>query len=355
MLLCNTPCRASGTKIIGGDSINPVIPLHTKAGKANFQKSRVEKVLKEGSLREVRNSMKQDQNRKYAVFLITLSSLLFAVMQLAVKLSSGNIGTMQQVFFRNIISMAVAYILIKKKHLPLFGERKYQPALFARSLAGFLGVVMLFYASAGARQADVSVLSRTSPVWVTLFAALFLKEKISKIQLPVIVLCLAGTLVSMQPSFDSSFLPMLLAALTAVVSGLAYTLVAYCKGKVSPLTVIFHFSLFSTIVSGFLMIPTYVIPTVSDLIMLALVGICGSFGQVALTYAYQLAPASEVSIYAYSGIIFSALLGFCFLGESISVSTLLSAVMIVGSAVWYYRYNRRHGVSTKTEQVYAHE
>ena len=64
--------------------------------------------------------------------------------------------------------------------------------------------------------------------------------------MPVIALCLAGTVVAMRPSFDSNILPLLLAAATAVSSGLAYTMIAFCKGKVHPLTVIFHFSLFST-------------------------------------------------------------------------------------------------------------
>lgn len=52
------------------------------------------------------------------------------------------------------------------------------------------------------------------------------------------------------------------------------------------------------------MIPSFVVPTPRDLIMLILIGIFGAGGQIGLTYAYQKAPAAEVSIYDYSGIIF---------------------------------------------------
>ena len=272
-----------------------------------------------------------------------LSALMLSMMQIFVKLSSGHIGTYQQVFVRNLISMAVAYLFIKKKHLAPLGTKADQVVLFSRSFWGYTGMVMLFYAAKYAKQADVAILTRTSPVFVTLFAALFLKEKITKIQIPVIVLCLGGAYVAMRPSFQSNFLPLFLALLSAVTSGIAYTLVAYCRGRVDPLSVIFHFSLFSTVAAGFMMIPSYTVPTLGDSAILFMIGICGSFGQIGLTYAYQMAPAAEVSIYQYSGIIFTAALGYFILGESIACTSLLGAVMITGASVWTYIYGKRTG------------
>ena len=192
-----------------------------------------------------------------------------------------------------------------------------------------------------ARQADIAVLNRTSPIWVSLFALLILRERISKVQIPVILLCLAGAVAAMRPSFDSNTLPLVLALLTAVSSGLAYTMIAFCRGQVAPMTVIFHFSLFSTIAAGFLMIPSFVVPTPRDLIMLILIGIFGAGGQIGLTYAYQKAPAAEVSIYDYSGIIFSAILGYVLLGESLSLSTIVGAALITAGGLWSYCANRK--------------
>lgn len=140
------------------------------------------------------------ENRKQAILLMTLSSASFCLMSLVVKLSATNIGTLQQVFFRNLVSLFIVGFLIYRKKLPFLGEKKYQPALCARSFFGFLGVVMLFYATAHARQADVAIISRTTPIWTTLFAALILKEKISRVQIPVIALCLAGQLCRHAPS-----------------------------------------------------------------------------------------------------------------------------------------------------------
>ena len=66
--------------------------------------------------------------------------------------------------------------------------------------------------------------------------------------------------------------------------------------------------------------------------MLILIGIFGAGGQIGLTYAYQKAPAAEVSIYDYSGIIFSAILGYVLLDESLSLSTIVGARDLKGAA-----------------------
>lgn len=271
-----------------------------------------------------------------------LSSASFSLMSLVVKLSSTNIGTLQQVFFRNLISLIIVGPIIHKQGLSFLGEKKYQPALCARSLFGFLGVIMLFYATANARQADVAIISRTTPIWTTLFAMLILKETISKVQISVIALCLAGSFVSMRPAFDSDIFPLLMAAATAVASGMAYTMIAFCRGKVAPLTVIFHFSLFSTVAAFFLMLPSFVMPSSSEWVLLLLIGVFAAGGQLGLTYAYQKAPASEVSIYDYTGIVISMLLGYFVLQEPLTLHSTIGGVLIICSALWSYRYNRHH-------------
>lgn len=278
-----------------------------------------------------------------------LSCLSFALMQLVVKLSSMNIGTMEQVFSRNLIGLFLSFALLRHYKLPLFGEKQHWPALLVRSFFGFCGMVFLFIATANAKQADVSMLSRTTPIWVSLFSFLFLKEKISKVQIPVIILCMAGAAVAIRPSFDSSVMPLIFALLTSVCSGIAYTAIAFCKGRVNPLTVIFNFCLFSTVAAGILMIPTFVWPTGKNLFHLLLIGLFGAGGQLGLTFGMQKAPASETSIYDYSAILYSSLLGFFVLGEKISISTAVGALLIIGGGVWSYLYNQLHSpIKNKT-------
>ena len=278
--------------------------------------------------------------KQKGILLMIFSALLFSSMQIAVRLSGGRIPVMEQVFFRNSISLIVAFILIRRNHLSVFGPRKYQKWLFGRSFFGFLGVITVFYASNNAAQADVAILSKLSPFLVTLFAVIFLKEKLSKVQIPALLLA--------NPSFNSNLWPLAMAFISSLTSGLAYTLLSYFKDKVDALTVIMHCSTFSMVASIPFMLADFVWPTPFELVCLLAIGLFGSFGQICLTYAYRMAPASEVSVYNYAGIPFSMVLGFLFLGEGISPTSLAGGALVVAASVMVYLYSGR---KARTAQI----
>lgn len=281
-------------------------------------------------------------NKTKAVLLMLISSFAFSVMQIFVKLSAAEVHTFEQVFFRNLISFFVAAFMVRRHHInPIPEIKKGGWALFGRSFFGFLGILLFFYAIAGAPQADVAMLNRSSPVFVTLFACLFLGEKINYVKIGSTILCLFGAYVAMQPSFDSNPLPLVCALLAAIAAGIAYTLLAYCKNRVSPHTVVLHFSAFSTILAGIFMIPHFTFPSVKTFFMLLMIGVFAAIGQILLTFAYQVVPASEVSIYQYSGVVFTAVLGYTVLGEPLSQQSILGGFLILTGIFWVFEYRKR--------------
>lgn len=282
-------------------------------------------------------------NRKTkAIFFMLISSFSFSVMQIFVKLSAAEVGTFEQTFFRNLISMIIAAVMIYREHRPVFPEiRKGSWALWGRSFFGFLGIVLFFYAAGSARQADVAMLNRSAPVFVTLFAGIFLKEKITPVKIASTALCLTGAYIAMQPSFASNPFPLLAALLAAVVSGIAYTMLSYCKNQVRPSVIILHFSALSTVCAAVMMVPSFVMPSPKTLFMLLMIGVFAAVGQFLLTYAYQQAPASEVSIYQYSGVVFTAILSCLVLNESLPVSSVAGGVIILAGIFWVFEHHKR--------------
>ena len=90
-----------------------------------------------------------ETQRTKGVILALLSTLSFSFMMIFAALNSPEIPLWEQTFFRNLIGIFVASFILIKNHQPLFGERKYWPQMFARSLFGLLAVMLLFYASGG--------------------------------------------------------------------------------------------------------------------------------------------------------------------------------------------------------------
>lgn len=275
------------------------------------------------------------------MLLMLLSTLSFSSMQIVVSKTSSKIGVMQQVFVRNLISLIIVGIILKRKKISFYGEKKYQPQLFARSFFGFLGVIFLFIAARNAYQADVTIITRTSPFMITILSVIFLKEKITKTQIAALVIAFAGAYIAADPKFDSSFLPMASALLSAFCNGICYTLLAYFKGKVNALTVIMHFSTFSTVAAVPFMIGNFAIPDLHDMLMLSLIGIFAAIGQITMTYSYRMAPASVVSIYSQLGIVFVAILAYVFLGEKPGSSSLIGGMLVITGSLLVYLNNKK--------------
>ena len=53
-------------------------------------------------------------------------------------------------------------------------------------------------------------------------------------------------------------------------------------------------------------------------------------------WAFERAPVGEVNIYGYSGILFSMLLGWAFLGEGVTFAAAMGGALVLAAGVWSY-------------------
>jgi drug/metabolite transporter (DMT)-like permease len=174
-----------------------------------------------------------------------------------------------------------------------------------------------------------------------LFAALFLHEKLRKVHIPALAAAMAGALLIIRPGFDFQAFPAFLGLLSAVFAGGAYTLVRALNAREDPMVIIFYFSAFSVICSIPLSIPGFVIPDPVLLAALLATGIFGAAGQYFITMSYRYGKASEVSIFNYSSVIFSLLIGYAGWGELPDLLSLIGSVIIIGAASAVYLTGRK--------------
>lgn len=273
-------------------------------------------------------------NKIKAVIYMIISAFSFSIMQIVVKFSVSNIPIMEQVFIRNFFTLFIGLYIAKKAGVVnLFGKRENRKALMWRALFGYIGVVMYFYASRSMLAADAALLHRSSPFFVALFSCLFLKEKFTKTHILSFILAGIGAVMVVRPQFNSSLFPAVMGLMSSITSGGAYTIIAFLKGKENNGVIIFYFSLLSCVLSLPFMVADFTMPDAYDGFMLVLIGVFASFGQVFLTMAYKNAPAGEVSIYNFSGIIFSCLMGIAVFGEIPDVFSICGIAVLIAAAM----------------------
>lgn len=284
-----------------------------------------------------------------AIIFMLWASLSFSVMAAFVKLS-GHLPAYEKVFFRSLISMLVMFAVAKKEGIPLIGKRKHQKALIFRSLLGTAAMLSFFYGIPRVYLADASMIGKLNPFFVTMFAALFLKEKLSKIQIPALLLIFVAALLIIKPKFSIEIIPYLALLLGALLSAGGHTMLRALKSKEAPITIVFYFSMITTIV---LLIPTIInfkVPNFEQWIYLIGIGVMAVSGQLGLTYAYKSWYAAEISIYSYSGILFASLLGFFIYDEVPDFMSICGGIIIVAVSLIVYFNNYRNKKRKKVKK-----
>lgn len=277
-------------------------------------------------------------NKHKGIIFITMSAFGFAMMSAFVKMS-GDLPSFQKTFFRNIISLAVASILILNHKGSFFGKRENQKTLIFRSILGTLGILFNFYSIDRLVLSDANMLNKLSPFFVIIFSALFLKEKISLKQISAISIAFIGALFIIKPSFNLEVIPAIIGALGGITAAAAYTCVRALSGKENPDTIIFYFSFFSSLVTLPLMLFYYEHMSIIQFIYLILAGVFASLGQFGITFAYKYAPAKEISIFDYTNIIFSALISLCLFGILPDYLSVIGYIVIFMASLYMFIFN----------------
>jgi len=295
-----------------------------------------------------KESGEEIKRTKRGVLFLVLSAFFFALMGLFVRLS-GDLPTFQKCFFRNAIAMIVAFIILCKNRS--FRIKKGSlPALFARSIAGTVGIVCNFYAIDHLPVSDASILNKLSPFFSVIFSAIILRERANWKDWLFVGVAFFGALFVVKPSFASTTaFPAFIGVLGGLGAGLAYTFVRYLGGRGVPASmIVFFFSTFSCLSVLPMTILSFTPMTFMQVLFLLLAGLCASCAQFSITKAYSYAPAKEISVYDYSQVLFSALLGLIFLAELPDLLSFIGYIIIIGSAVAKYLLSyKKHKAGTR--------
>lgn len=280
-------------------------------------------------------------NQKYkGVIYIMLAALCFALMNTFVRLS-GDLPSIQKSFFRNLVALVFAAIILKKNKSGFLHDKKNLGLLIVRSICGTIGILCNFYAVDHLVLADASMLNKMSPFFAIVFSYFFLKEKVNFVQLFSVIGAFIGCLFIIKPSFGNlGSLPALVGLIGGVGAGAAYTAVrrlGQC-GEKGPF-IVFFFSAFSCLVTLPYLVIGYEPMTFIQISMLLLAGLAAAGGQFAITAAYCYAPAKEISVYDYSQVLFSAILGFFLFNQVPDKYSVLGYILICGMATFMFLYN----------------
>ncbi len=275
------------------------------------------------------------------IIYILLSALGFCLMSFFVKLS-GDLPTMQKAFFRNIVALLVAVVILLRTPEKFHIQKSTRGYLFLRSLFGTIGLLCNFWAIDHLTIADANILNKMAPFFAIVMSVFILGEIPNKVEWFSVVIAFVGAAFVAKPTAGLASFPALVGLLGGLAAGTAYTLVRKLRnmGERGPV-IVAAFSIFSTAVCLPYVIMNFQPMTARQLLFLLLAGVSAAVGQLTVTAAYSYAPAKEISVFDYSQVVYAAVLGILFLGEIPDRYSLLGYIIIIGTAFGRWIYNRR--------------
>ena len=271
-------------------------------------------------------------NSRGALWMIA-SRLGFSVMAVGIKLLGHRLENFQIGFFRVVIGFVAILPFVAGSGLTRLRTR-HHGVHFVRAVFGLLAMYCSYYAIARMPLADYTGLSFTKPLFAAVLAVAILGETVRWRRWTATLVGFLGVLVMVRPG-AGAFQPAALAALVDSFSiAFLVTLVKRLPATETPLTMLFFFGLFATVLSIGPAIYSWQWPTVFEWLLLVGVGVLGALSQMFWIRAFRAGEASAVAPFDYLRLPMAATIGFVGFSELPTVWTFAGAAVIVASTLY---------------------
>lgn len=273
---------------------------------------------------------------------VILSCLCIASMSALVKTLGARLDSFELAFFRAAFGLAGVLPFALAAGAGVLRSR-HHGLLLARGILGTLAMMSGFFALTRLPLADATAITFTSPLFLTVLAALVLHETVRQRRWSATACGFLGVLIMLRPG-DGVLEPAALAALFgALCIALVRLLIKRLAVTEKPLTIIVWFGLIST---GMTALPAALVwqtPTLAELGLLVLLGGLANVTQVCMIRGYRIGEASALAPFEYFRLPFAAAYGYVLFAELPDLYTLLGASIIVGSTLYIARREARLG------------
>jgi len=281
--------------------------------------------------------------------LLTLGSVVFFALMAVLVKAIPNVSSYQTTFFRFAIGVGIVGILQLFGIIDLrFNDKKN---LFWRGLVGGVAVYLFYLAILKLGVGKGSVYIYSYPIFATLFSMLILKEKVEPIKFVFIFISFGGLLLLTLGGGMESLAGMgiyeLIAIAGSVTTGLAVVFVKKLHDRDNSYAIFF-----SQCIVGFwmFMIPSGVTQSsgnMTELILLVLVGVVATIGQLFMTEGYRYVNVATGSLLQSLVPVFNLFSGWLIFHEHFTTIEMVGAFIIVTSCMALVAINFRIGKKTR--------
>lgn len=277
-------------------------------------------------------------------------------MAACVKYLGDDIPSGEIIFVRGVISAVVlAFLAWLSGGLHLLGTRNWRSHA-QRSLSGTVSMFSLYFALTSIPLAEVTAITFTAPMFLTVLAMLFLGERIHRYRWTALGIGFVGVLIIIAPQLSfarGDVLGVAAAVSAAVFSAFAMMFLRSMSGGGGEhaITITFYFSMTAMCSAALTALGGWPMPSPRQWLVIVLAGVFGVVGQLLMTFSYRFAEASTIAPLDYANLLLAVAYGYFVFGEIPRASTWIGAPLVIAAGLVILWREYRNTVKTAPAAV----
>ncbi|PSW18125.1 EamA/RhaT family transporter [Photobacterium sanctipauli] len=272
------------------------------------------------------------------ILLALVSTGLFVVVGVLVRMLSSTIDTFQILLFRQVVFLAILMPAIKA-NIPVLLKPKKVKLHLLRITGAFFALYLGFVTVSNIPLADAKAIGFLQVLFVALISRMCLSEAVSASRWFTILVGFLGVMLIVQPNFaDASFFYIVLGALGALGAATAVVCVRKVAQTEPRITLLAYQAIFVGLLALIPSLYSWQWPTFNELCLLILVGAISSVAQWFGVSAYKWGEANVIANVEYISILYSIALGYLLFAEIPNSIAFLGAAVLISSVAIPYLY-----------------
>ena len=267
-------------------------------------------------------------NTLLGTLLLALTYLFFSVMELTAKELGQSFNPFQIVFARYLSQLIILIIIFNKKSI-LHLKSQYPLLQILRGALLLVTTCFMFSGLAYLPFAENIAIYMIGPVITTILAFFILKEKISFLQIIVVIVGLIGAIIIADPNSQSFNLAIIFPFLAALCFAFFTISTKFLNSSDSNQTTL----LFTAITGTFLSAPFIIIfwkwPSLNETILMFCLGLLATIGHFFFIEALKVINASFAAPFVYLTVMLAAFWGYIIYNEVPNQNTIIGAFLII--------------------------
>ena len=263
------------------------------------------------------------------------ATVMFAISSAITKWQVGSYSFAEVLFFRAVVALLACMLLILPRSGPVVFRTSRLRDHIGRSGTQAVAQSLLTIAFTMMPLGGAIAINFSAPLFATLFAALWLHEKVGLARAVALIVGFFGVIIVAAPGADSFRIGALFAVGNAVLFGSVTAAVRGMTITESAETLTMYQMLLLTVFFGAGMaVFGFAWPGNRDLGAMLVNGVFNGLGQYWWTRSLALAPPAAVGPFYYFSLVWAIGLGFLFWGDIPTLPLLLGSAVVVGSGLY---------------------